>query len=463
MGDRALPALGHVGLAAKQPGGTVTAAATVDLGLTEAQSAGDGLHERAGARLAVSAYALPWLAFGILADGRYDHHPADALGSDQGGLFRSELASRASFELGQWHAGLELVGWVPGGPDVGTSFSALSVDARGLLAYRAGSLTVGGMGGYRFDRSARAARTAAQLRLGDWIALGDSDFDALLVGIGLSYAVERSSIFAETSGDFLVGRGAPVASKSPLRVTFGVRHALSTAVSIELAADALLSGRPTALPGAPLVPIEPRASLFAGLRYAFGARPAPHPAPPVPTRKVPTPAPPPAPVVKQASLELSLNDENEQPLNDAEVELHVGEHVLPLAPVAPGQYRLEQAPPGPARLHIHSAGREDIDRDVTVESGGAQKVDLRSRPALPPGQLRGLVRSFKGKPLAARVRAEPLGKVTQTDAEGFFQIDVPPGDYELVIDAPGYAEQRRKTHVEQQGVVIVNADLSVKP
>jgi len=52
---------------------------------------------------------------------------------------------------------------------------------------------------------------------------------------------------------------------------------------------------------------------------------------------------------------------------------------------------------------------------------------------------------------------------TKTDAEGFFQIDVPPGEYEVVIEAPGYVAQRRKAQVERQGVVIVNADLRKSP
>jgi uncharacterized membrane protein len=70
------------------------------------------------------------------------------------------------------------------------------------------------------------------------------------------------------------------------------------------------------------------------------------------------------------------------------------------------------------------------------------------------------VRSFRGKPLAASIRLEPSAATTETDAEGFFQIDVPPGEYEVVIEAPGYQAQRRHAKVDQQGVVIVNADLS---
>jgi hypothetical protein len=70
------------------------------------------------------------------------------------------------------------------------------------------------------------------------------------------------------------------------------------------------------------------------------------------------------------------------------------------------------------------------------------------------------VRSFRGKPLAASIHLEPGGMQTKTDAEGFFQIDVPPGEYELLIESPGFQAQRRKAKVDKQGVVIVNADLS---
>jgi hypothetical protein len=462
-GDRALPALGHIALGEQRPTGRITAAGTVGFGLTESQGAGDGLHERLSSRLAVSAYAAPWLAFGLLGDGRYDRHPKDAGGVDDGWLFRPELCSRASAALGQLRVGVDVAAWVPAGSDLGSSFKGLSLDSRVLVSHRAGAFTVGGQAGYRVDRSVHGVGNTATLRRGDRIALGASDFNALLAGLGVSYDLGQTELFGETTADLLVGSGAPSVGKSPIRVTAGVRQALGgEALSAELMLDALLSGRPDSGPLAALAPIEPRTTLWIGLRYRFGmhaasAAPPPEAAPP-PIEKAT-----PAPAATPTSLEVSLTDEQGKPLENATVELVLGDRRLPLTPNGPGHYRLEGAPTGRARLHVHADGRQDTEREITLEPGGALNLDVQSQPALPAGQVRGLVRSFRGKALAAKVRVEPAGVATTTDHDGFFQIDVPPGDYEVVIEAPGFAAQRRKAHVEKQGVVIVNADLSQGP
>jgi hypothetical protein len=458
-GDRALPALGHVALAELRPTGHITAAGTVGFGVTEAQGSGDGLHERLSSRLALSAYAAPWLAFGLLGDGRYDRHPADAGGVDDGWVFRPELCSRASTELGKLQLGVDVAAWVPAGSDVGSSFKGVSLDSRLLVSHRAGALTVGGQAGYRIDRSAHGVGNTATLRQGDRIALGASDFNAVLIGLGVSYDLGATELFGETTADLLVGSGAPSLGKSPIRVTAGVRHPLGgEALSAELMLDALLSGRPDSGPLATLAPIEPRATLWIGIRYRFGV----HAAQPAPLSES---APPPLEKAAPAttSLEVNLTDEQGQPLENATVELVLSDRRLPLTPNGPGHYRLEGAPTGHARLHVHADGRQDTEREITIEPGGALNVDMQTQPALPAGQVRGLVRSFRGKALAAKVRVEPAGATTTTDHDGFFQIDVPPGDYEIVIEAPGYAAQRRKAHVEKQGVVIVNADLSQGP
>ena len=458
-GDRALPALGHVALAEQRPTGRITAAGTVGFGLTESIGSGDGLHERLSSRLALSAYAAPWLAFGLLGEGRYDRHPADAGGVDDGWLFRPELCSRASAELGKLRLGVDVAAWVPPGNDLGSSFKGVSLDSRLLVSRRAGAFAVGAQAGFRLDRSAHAAGNTAALRQGDRIALGASDSNAVLAGLGISYDFGPTELFGETTTDLLLGTGAPSLGKSPMRFTTGVRQALGgEALSAELLLDAVLSGRPDSGPLAVPAPIEPRATLWVGIRYRFGmqtARLAPLPeAAPRPLEKT-TPAP-----ATRTSLEVSLTDEQGQPLENATVELLLGDRRLPLTPHGPGHYRLEDAPPGHARLHVHADGRQDTEREITLEPGGALNLDVQTQAALPPGQVRGLVRSFRGKALAAKVRIEPGGATTTTDHEGFFQIDVPPGDYEIVLEAPGFTTQKRKAHVEKQGVVIVNADLS---
>ncbi len=461
-GDRALPALGHIALARPNPAGRIAAAGTLGFGMTEAQGVGDGLHERLSSRLALSAYAARWLAFGVQGDGRYDKHPADAHGADQGWLFQGAITSRANVDLGAFQLGVEAVAWAPGGPDVGTSFRAVGLDSLLLLSHSSDSFSLAAELGYRLDRSAVAARNAPELRHGARIALGASDFDAVLAGLGGSYDLGRNELFGEVSADLLVGRGAPAISESPLRLTAGARRALAgKSLSAELMLDVLLSGRPEVSPSAPLIPIEPRVALSFGIRYRFGqknqesrsAEPSSSPTEPPPTV---------AELPSEATLSLTLIDDQGQPLDNASVELIVDDRHLPFQPNGPGRYRLSHAPAGPARLHVHSDGRDDVEHDLKVETGASQNLVVKTDALLPAGQVRGLVRSFRGTALAAKVRVEPGGQETSTDHGGFFQIDVTPGDYEVVIDAAGYVEQRRKTHVEKQGVVVVNADLSKK-
>ena len=78
------------------------------------------------------------------------------------------------------------------------------------------------------------------------------------------------------------------------------------------------------------------------------------------------------------------------------------------------------------------------------------KVELKALP--PPSQVRGAVRSFGGSGLVAHVRLEPSGLETTTLESGEFSLDVPPGDYEVLIEADGYESQRRKITVEPRGV-----------
>lgn len=454
-GDRARPALRRV--ASPEPGtaGSWVAAADAGGAVTEALSDSDAAHARFAARLAAAVDATPWLNFGAWLGGRYDLHPSDARGSDDGWLFQSELSSRLAWRSGNWGYGLEATAWLPGGADVGSSFSALSADGRAMLSHHGPALLLAGYAGFRLDRSANSAEEAARLRPGDRSALGASDYDAALLGLGVGYGLGRTLLFGELAAQLLLG--SPQLAASPLWLSVGVRRPLGApGLSYEVSLDALGSARPK--PGPELFPLEPRVSVNLGLRYRFGERavekPRTRPEPPKPAPVVV------APVTKPTSVELALLDDRGQPLQRAQVAVTQGDVETPLVEVAPGQYRLEQARPGRARLRVKAEGFQPVERDVELQKGAALRVDVRVEQALPAGQVRGLVRSFRGKPLAASIRVEPSGAQTSTDAEGFFQLDVPPGEYEVVIESPGYQAQRRKAKVEQQGVVIVNADLS---
>jgi uncharacterized membrane protein len=126
---------------------------------------------------------------------------------------------------------------------------------------------------------------------------------------------------------------------------------------------------------------------------------------------------------------------------------------------ADGSFKIENVKPGRVRVAAKAAGFDDIGIDVDVEAKKIASAELVMKKTIKPGQLRGLVRSFNGKPLAATVRIEPIGTEVKTDADGTFSVDVPPGAYEVSVSAPGHAAQKRPVHVEENGVTVLNADL----
>ena len=455
-GERARPALHRVGVVEPGKPGAVSVASDVSAGVTESLADTDAAHARFAAHAAAAVDATRWLNVGAYLNGRYDLHPRDEHGRDDGFLVQPELSARLGTRSGALGYGLEIVGWLPAGGDIGASFSGLSADGRLLVSAQASGLLVAGYAGYRLDRSARAAGDTARMRFGDRSALGVSDFDAVLTGVGLGYPVGRTLLFGEVAAQLLLG--SPKFSASPLWLSVGARRPLGPAgMTFELSLDALASSRPDLGPAAELFPIEPRVTLSLGLRYRFGAQqPSRASAPPTPVSPATVQATEPVP----ATVELELLDDRGQPLARARVVVTQGETDTPLTEASPGHYRLENARPGRARLRVRADGFQPIERDIELKNGSVARVDVRVEQALPAGQVRGLVRSFRGKSLAASVRLEPGGSATKTDADGFFQIDVAPGDYDVVIEAVGYQPQRRKARVEKQGVVIVNADLS---
>jgi len=457
-GQRARSSFVRVGVPEPGKPGSVVAAAGLGGGVTEGLSKSDSAHARLSGSAAASVDATRFLNVGVWASGRYDLHPRDARGRDDGFLVESELSARLAWRVGDIGLGLEAAGWLPGGPDIGTSFSGLSADGRALVSGQAGSLVLAGYGGYRLDRSAKGAGDTQRLRVGDRSALGVSDFNAALAGLGAGYLAGHTLLFGELTAQLLLG--SPKLAASPIWVTLGARQKLGPAgLAAELSLDALASARPELGPGAPLFPIEPRVALHFGLSYRFGetAQTRPHPAAALAAPAAPLASA--APAAEPSSVELVLLDERGQPLARAGVTVVAPDGDTPLVEAEPGHYRWRRARPGRAHLRITAEGFRPIERDIDVSAGKPLRLDVHAELALPAGQVRGLVRSLRGKPLRASVHLEPGGAETKTDAEGFFQIDVPPGQYEVVIEAPGYDAQRRTAKVGEQGVVIVNADL----
>jgi hypothetical protein len=45
---------------------------------------------------------------------------------------------------------------------------------------------------------------------------------------------------------------------------------------------------------------------------------------------------------------------------------------------------------------------------------------------------------------------------------GRFEVDVPPGEYDVIVKATGYADQHRHVRVEANGVVVLDLDMRTR-
>ena len=83
-------------------------------------------------------------------------------------------------------------------------------------------------------------------------------------------------------------------------------------------------------------------------------------------------------------------------------------------------------------------------------------------PELPPGELRGNVRSRAGgRAIAnAKISVTPGDFTATSAADGTFAITVPPGKYTMTTTADGFAPQVIEAVVDQEGVTVkfINLD-----
>ena len=467
-----LPGIGRVAVASPRPP-HVAAALGAGYGVTEGLGTESGSHHRIAGTLGLAVQPLRFFSAALMLDGRYDKHPDDVLGSSSSTVGEPRLVARVADALGKSFAlGGQLVLWMPGGeaPSVRPEASTLDATVLGTYAPPGTDLAVALNAGYRVDRSASSVDAAQRPRLrpGDRLSLQASDFDAVLLGLGGSKRLGDVEVLGELTWDVLIGKTAPSATESPLRLGAGARYHVKVMdgalgnMQIELRSELGLGQRPASGPTDSFAPIEPRFALLAGLRWVLPLTKA---APTKTVTLVPGDGTTPLPAVVVGAVRGRVTGETGEPIAGARLTAttppvgtaQADEHAAETG--ADGAFVVDNVRAGRARVVAKAPGYEETSVEVAVDPRAPVVANLAMKRAIRPGQLRGLVRSFNGKPLAATIRVEPLNVETKTDADGTFQIDVPPGGYEVVVASPGYAGQRRPVQVEENGVTILNADL----
>ena len=351
-----------------------------------------------------------------------------------------------------------------------SNLSATTLDARGLFAYapRASRMTLLGSIGFRFDNSHNAAPDLSRLRSGDRLALGLSDSHAALIALGGAYrALENVEVFGELSGDLLIGSHAPKITQSPLRVAAGGRYFFSRALQAELTSIVSLSSRPDMTPSDPLVPVEPRFTVMLGLRYALHFTPEKAKpdafVPPDEPRAAPAPEPATPAVVKTATLQGALVDDQGAALPEAHVKLTAGDQSREAISDAEGRYHFSDVPVGTVTLEAKATGFETASWEVELTEDAQPQAPRALEPEQQKGVLRGLTRSFGSEPLRAHivVRDAEHREVAdaRADEHGRFEIELAPGKYQVTITATGYRTHSRGVTISNNGVAILNVDM----
>jgi hypothetical protein len=456
IADDALPGVMRVDSAAPIPKGIGLAMAS-GYGYTGAELDDSDTHHRGSGRLAAAYRIIPDLAVVLRFDGRYDKHSGEVGGSDDGwvgdprliGRFRKSISDSLS-------AGVQVGFWAPSSDVPSIDFDALSIEGVGALTYTnpAGTMAVSFNAGYRLDRSDASVEEPERLSLADRLSLGLSEFNALLVGLGTSYKIGEAEILAEWGLDLLQGAGKPAFSQSPMRIGLGARMPLTDAVELFGTGEFRLSKVDSAEIMTSLLPFEPKFQALFGMNLRFGAdKPVVEKIIVDDTKKEPTPEPDPTVAFKgvinsggapvpNASLVIRDKDGKEKTTQTG----------------ADGSFVLEDVLVGTVTVTVSADGFEDKTQTVNLAEG-VPDLDLALEAVLPPGQLRGLVRSFRGKPLTATLTVMPVNETLQTAADGTFELDLPPGDYDVTVVVPGYTDQTRQIHIDDGGVTIMNVDL----
>ena len=449
----ALPGVVRVNVAGPVPKG-ITLSGFAGYGYSNAILSTDDSHHRGIGGIAASFRFVDWLAFAINVDGRYDKHfrVSEGTGRDDGwvGNPRLLLRSGVQFDNG-FRLGGQLGVWFPGesAPSLVLKATTFDVLATGTYAPPGSGWTVNLNAGARIDQSAKSVDNAAQLSDADRMSLGVSDSHAVLLGAGITYRVGALEFLVEGTWDLLVGGDAPSATESPIRVAGGARYDITRDFTALLVAEGGLSKRPPVSANDPLVPIEPRVTVLAGIQYRLPYARRKKPIEKI--EKVKPPPPPPKPVV----LKIHVATAEGFPLAGAKIRIEDTQVVTG----AEGGY--EHTLPKARTVTIVASADGYVEKSQQVDSkpGETKEINFRLDKVIPPGQLKGVVQSFGGTPLQATIRIDSIGVEVKAESDGTFEVDVPPGEYQVTVQADGYVDQTRTVRIEREGVTLLNVDL----
>lgn len=473
IGYGAMPGGLHAPAAVTLPKGAVEVAMLGGFGQRGGLLGTDHKLSRGIGNIAIGFAPHELITIALSLDGRYDKHSP---GSDDGYVGDPHLLVRAAKASGNLRFGGQLGVWVPGKDAPSVAGSAISVDARALLSLKAGPGLLSFSAGFRLDNSAKSA-DPMKLSVQDRVSLGVSEFHAVLAGASLSVPSGKLFFGAEASVDVFVGKGnTPAGSTTaheapgPL-VRFGANAGYhitpewAVIVFVEGSKVPHISPAELAANDVRLIAYEPTVTGGLGISGQFGG--------PKKTTTIIPHDPVDITVIETADVTGEVVDETGKPVVGAKVEVKAKNNTGTAVTDDKGAYTVSKLPIGKTEKGVTTLDDTGVEVSVTVDgkrpgkttmtlAKGANTVaKLTLESVLPPGQLRGVIRSVvTGKPLpGATIKIEPGGKTATSAADGTFEVDLQPGTYKIKASAGGLADQELDVTIDPNGVAIKNIEL----
>lgn len=452
---------------AEQPNAPVTTGLDLGYQWIEPLAQEEGSHHGGSATVGVGAPLGDWVSLGLALHGAAMTHPDDEMGADNSGTGFPVATLRVLDTRQALSYGVSLEAVFPGRDAPSIDFAATTLRGTAMATYApAGSWAYAFNLGYLLDNSAEAAPPIATLRQGDRTALGASSFEAVSIGVGVARSSGPWLLFGEASADLLYA--APRLGTSPMRVGAGARYAVTDSVQLELRARVGLSARQGFDPQQ-YQPFEPRIAVSFGPRIAWGA-PDTMPLPPNTVTQRPPSEPKPTspkatqPVAVAHHLVGVVTDDAGAPLAQVTITAKQGEWSRTTETGFDGTYELSSIPSGELEITAQTVDYQPFRYELRVEADAPETTapPVKLQLQVLGAQIEGIVRGFDGKIPEATITLTPGERTSKTDADGKFQLEVGPGEYRVIVSAPGYETQTRSVIVQKQGVVIVNVDLRTR-
>lgn len=495
--DGAMPGGLHVAAAETLPAGAADVELLSGFGYRKGLLASNHRFGRGTGDVSAAYGLLPELTLGLSLDGYYDRHFGFPSGGssgcgatcDDGYVGNPHLYARFAKMMGKHAIGAQLGVWVPGNKAPSVRFGATSVDALLLASLAVGPGTLSVNAGFRLDNSIESVDDLTRLSLQDRISLGVSNYNEVLAGAQLVVPVGHAGnawVGVEGSLEAFVGGEKKAAGATLREGSLLLRAGVTAGLHLgpQWAVVAYLEGAKVpgvlasqAMAGAiPIVPYEPLIGGGLALEARFGGPHGGVAGPPPCWQTAEGCQPDEKPLFGDVTG--SVVDENGKPLvgvkvtvkghtyGETQTDTTKSDGTFHVANVKVGRRVTTPGKNGPttdekidetsldvsAELGDRKPGTATVDQP---KAGPNQVAPITLAPALPPGQLKGLVRTQAGKPIGgATITVEPGDKKTDSAADGTFAIDLVPGQYKVTVKAPGLEAQELDVTIDPNGVAL---------